>query len=138
MIIPRPLKVLLLVLTLWQPLYLAWFVMIGMSMGTTSFETLFMVHKVTMAISVMVLVVYVVHLFKTSHVRTDKKALWGIALFCGGPIAMPVYWFTHLWPDAPPRWPMERVAAPAAEPADNEQTERVSLLGLSVRPSGGD
>jgi hypothetical protein len=62
------------------------------------FDLIFRVHVGTMAIQALLMIVYIVHLFRTSHVERDKRALWGIALFCGAPIAMPIYWFTHVWP----------------------------------------
>ncbi|MHA1567936.1 MAG: hypothetical protein ACTSXZ_00575 [Alphaproteobacteria bacterium] len=40
---------------------------------------------------------YLVHLFKTSHVPQDKKALWAVVLFLGNMFAMPVYWYFYIW-----------------------------------------
>jgi hypothetical protein len=102
--ISKPLKLLLLAFTFWVPLYMVAFMAFVVS-GTalSSFDVLFRIHVGTMAIQALLLVAYVVHLFKTQHVERDKKALWGVTLFFASPIAMPIYWFTHLWPDKPLR-----------------------------------
>jgi hypothetical protein len=43
------------------------------------------------------LVIYVVYLFKTDRVAQDKKALWAAVLLLGGLIAMPVFWYLYIW-----------------------------------------
>jgi hypothetical protein len=100
--IPRSLKVLLLGLTIWQPVYIVAFMAIVM-MGTVgsleSLQTLMTVHMATMVASIGLLIFYIVHLFKAPSIPSDKRALWGIALFMGAPIAMPIYFFTHVWPE---------------------------------------
>jgi hypothetical protein len=99
--IPKPLKVLLLALTLWPPLYAIWFiVMMVTHLASKNFEIVMLLHVLTMLLSVVLLVVYVVHLFKTDHVPRDRKTLWAVTLFLGAPIAMPAYWFAHVWPEA--------------------------------------
>jgi hypothetical protein len=100
---------------LWPPLYMVAFVLMvsSSSFMFESFHTLMVVHGATMLVSVLLLVFYVVHLFKTDHVARDQKALWGVALFLGSPIAMPIYWFVHVWPDARPSWPLESVVPPS-------------------------
>jgi len=104
--IPKPVKALLLILTLWLPLYMIGFiVMIVCRAMPTNFDTLLLVHALTMLVSVVLLVFYVVHLFRTDHVPRDQKALWGVALFLGSAIAMLIYWFVHVWPDARPSSP---------------------------------
>jgi hypothetical protein len=40
---------------------------------------------------------YMIYLFKTRHVRSDKRALWAVALVLGSFIAMPIFWFLHVW-----------------------------------------
>jgi len=107
--IPKPLKVGLLLLTLWIPLYIVGFMFMVGSMTMIDFDLLWKLHLCTMGAMVVTMVIYIVHLFKTRSVPVEKKALWGVALFCGGPIAMPIYFFTHVWPEAP-AWP--EVVAP--------------------------
>jgi hypothetical protein len=43
------------------------------------------------------LVFYVIHLFRTTLVPSDKKALWAVVLLLGNLFAMPVYWFLYIW-----------------------------------------
>lgn len=102
--IPKSVKLVVLVLTLWVPLYMIGFVALMTAPTAIAFDTLFAIHAFTMFVEMALLVFYVVHLFKTRHVEAGKKALWGISLFCGGLIAMPIYWFVHLWPDS--QWAM--------------------------------
>jgi uncharacterized membrane protein len=112
MTLSRPIKILLLALTLWVPIYMVGFMAMMFSPGMMeNFDVLFRVHMATMGIQALLLLVYVVHLFKASTVERDKRALWGISLFCGAPIAMPIYWFTHIWPERP-----AAVAAASATP----------------------
>ena len=110
--IPRPLKILLLALTLWQPLYIVAFmvmVMTGAPPSEAGFDTLMMVHMATMVANIALLVLYVVHVFKAQSVASDKRALWGIALFLGAPIAMPIYFFAHVWPEPNQAWAIDHV-----------------------------
>lgn len=102
--IPKPLKIALLLVTLWIPLYMIGFMFMVGSMSMIDFDLLWKLHMGTMAATAVATLVYVVHVFKTPRLTDGKKALWGIALFCGGPIAMPIYFFTHVWPEAP-AWP---------------------------------
>ena len=99
MTLSKPIKILLLALTLWVPVYMIAFMAMTFSMNVPDFDLLFRVHMATMGIQAVLMLVYIVHLFKTPRVERDKRALWGITLFCAAPIAMPIYWFTHIWPD---------------------------------------
>jgi len=100
MTLSSPIKLLLLALTFWVPLYMVGFMMMMfVPVMHEHFDAVFRVHMATMGIQALLLLVYVAHLFKTPHVERDKRALWGITLFCAAPIAMPIYWFTHVWPD---------------------------------------
>lgn len=102
----RPVKLLLLVLTLCQPLYTAGFMAMmianGMPKTEAGFHTLLMIHMAAIVVTMLLLVFYFVHLFRTNSVASDKRALWGITLFCGAPIAMPIYFFSHVWPEPKP------------------------------------
>ncbi len=98
--LPRPLKLAILALTLWPPLYMvAFFAILIAAPTTVPFSVLFTLHVATMAVQMGLLVFYLVHLFKSPSVDRDKRTLWGITLFLGAPIAMPIYWFTHVWPE---------------------------------------
>jgi hypothetical protein len=95
----KPLKVALLLLTLWIPLYMIGFMFMIGSMAMVDFDLLWKLHIGTMAATVVAMLVYVVHLFKTRRIDPMKKILWALALWCGAPIAMPIYFFAHVWPE---------------------------------------
>lgn len=62
------------------------------------FNTVFRLQVVFALFFMALLAFYIVHLFRTDHVRADKKALWAVALFFGHFLAMPVYWWYYIWP----------------------------------------
>jgi hypothetical protein len=64
-----------------------------------SFHVLFRVHMATMILSVGLLVFYVVHLFKV-QLPADQRIMWALVIFFLGPLAMPFYFFNHVWPEA--------------------------------------
>jgi len=97
--IPKPLKVALLLLTLWIPLYMVGFMFMVGSMTLVDFDLLWKLHMGTMLAMLATGVTYVVHLFKTTRIDPMKKILWALALFFGAPIAMPIYFFAHVWPE---------------------------------------
>lgn len=98
----KPLKVVLLVLMLWLPAYTVGFMFMIASMSMIDFDVLWKLHLFTMATTVVVTTVTLIHLFKTPRLDSGKKALWGITLFCAAPIALPIYFFAHMWPEATP------------------------------------
>lgn len=61
------------------------------------FMILVPLHFFTMLDIFALLVIYLVHLFKSDRVPQDKKALWAVVLFLGNMIAMPVYWYWYVW-----------------------------------------
>jgi hypothetical protein len=109
--ITRPLRVLLLVITLWPAVYMGIFLVIWFRLllnilspapGTSpSFPiALFAAHLATMLISMGLIAFYIVHLFRNDRVESNMKAIWAIVLFMGSFIAMPVYWYLYIWQDA--------------------------------------
>lgn len=66
------------------------------------FPILLIMHFTVMLLSVALIAFYIVYLFKTDRVERDKKALWAISLFMGGPIAMPVFWYLNVWREPAP------------------------------------
>ncbi len=58
---------------------------------------IFPLHFLTILEIFGLLVIYIVHVFKTDIVSQDKKALWAVVLFLGNMIAMPVYWYLYIW-----------------------------------------
>jgi len=115
----KPKKIALGVATAYPFLYMIFFVLsfFGlMVFGATSHPTtpgaraggppafflvFFAVHLLTMLWIFGLMAFYIVHLFKTERVSTDKKALWAIVLFMGNMFAMPVYWYLYIWRDPP-------------------------------------
>lgn len=65
-----------------------------------AFKVLIGLHFLTVLWGIGLLVIYIVHLFKTDRVPNDKKALWAVVLFFGNMLAMPVYWYFYIWPDS--------------------------------------
>jgi hypothetical protein len=57
----------------------------------------FVLHLVTMLWTCALLVIYIIDVFKNERVNKDKKALWAVVLFFGNMIAMPIYWYLHIW-----------------------------------------
>ncbi len=64
---------------------------------STIMMIIFPLHLLTMLEIVILMVIYIIHLFKTEKVSQDKKALWAVVLFLGNMIAMPIYWYLYIW-----------------------------------------
>ena len=84
---------------------LQWFIFAWRAMPTDEtppawFLLIFALPFATMLLTVGLLIVYVVDVFKNDRIAPDKKLLWAVALFMGGIIAMPVYWYLYFWRDA--------------------------------------
>ncbi len=103
------------VFTAWPLLYIVLFfftmlavVMSGFSgLGHASglpaiFLIIFPLHFLTMLEIVVLLVIYIRHVFTTDRVPQDKKALWAVVLFLGNIIAMPIYWYLYIWREQEP------------------------------------
>lgn len=58
------------------------------------------IHLMVMFLMFALIAFYIAFLFKTEAVKTELKALWAVALFMGGPIAMPIFWYLYVWPSA--------------------------------------
>ncbi len=109
----RPVRLLLGVVTLWPFLYFVAFVgffvvqflSVARSTGPsgggppTWFVVTLLLHAATILLSIGLLVVYIVDVFKNDRVARDMKVLWALVLFMGGPIAMPIYWYLYFWRD---------------------------------------
>ncbi len=61
------------------------------------FKIIMPLHLGTMILIIVLLVIYIVNVFKNDTVESDKKALWAIVLFFGNMISMIVYWILHIW-----------------------------------------
>jgi glucan phosphoethanolaminetransferase (alkaline phosphatase superfamily) len=101
----KPTQILLGVFTILPLIYMIYFfytVSSSMSAPATSFDQesfdqLFKIHFASMLLTLVLLIVYITHLFRNKVVPNDKKALWAVILFLGNVIAMIVYWFLYIW-----------------------------------------
>ncbi len=105
----RPVRLLLGLATLWPLLYFIVFVYYALRavffspMGTSDLPTTFFVlHLVTMVVTLGLLVTYILDTFRNDRVAKDMKALWAVVLFMGSIFAMPIYWYLYVWRDSPP------------------------------------
>ena len=104
-------------LTLWPILYIFLFIAFAVGMmfyasgvdaATRAQEppaALFVVvalHFATIAMFFALIAFYIVYSFKTDRVPQDKKALWAAVLFFCGMVAMPVFFYLYIWPEAGP------------------------------------
>lgn len=103
------------IFTAWPILYMALFMcmvfgmMIWMELGRQEGRVespmimllIFPLHFLTMLVMLALMVIYIVHVFKTDRVPQDQKALWAVVLFLGNAIAMPVYWYLYIWREPP-------------------------------------
>lgn len=74
----------------------------------------FLAHFLVMLLIFALTVLYIVDLFQTNRVSTDKKALWAVVLFLGNMFAMPVYWYLYFWRPLSPRKSNGRAPLPSA------------------------
>src|ERR1039458_7771352 len=118
----KPTKILIAAATAWPLVYLFLFMGFILSMvicgfpgphtrgevpGPFIFIVVFVLHLFTILWMFALLAFYITYLFKTDRVAQDKKALWAVVLFFGNMIAMPVFWYLHIWHEpistVPPR-----------------------------------
>ena len=45
----------------------------------------------------LLIISYIVYLFKTNYVPKDKKALWAVVIILFAVIAMPIFWYLYVW-----------------------------------------
>lgn len=117
------------VLTAWPFFYMILFMcmvlgmmMSGLSGERTSSEPpiilliIVPLHLLTMLEMFALLVIYIVHVFKTDRISQEQKALWAVVLFLGSMIAMPVYWYLYIWKKPKTSLPEPPHAGDAARP----------------------
>jgi len=110
--ISKPLAALIGVATILPAIYMALFFATfssGLSPGATAdempifgtFQTMMAFHLAVMALTVVLLVFYVVHAFKNERLVGDKRVLWVVVIFFGSFVAGIVYWWIYIWHDEP-------------------------------------
>ncbi|MEK6602136.1 MAG: hypothetical protein AABZ09_09670 [Candidatus Binatota bacterium] len=103
MILSRPIQLLIGATSCLPFIYLVYFFLtVFSSMGyqgrsPENFDFLFRLHLGTMLLIFVLLVFYLVYLFRTDRVPSDKKALWAVVLFMGNMIAIPIFWYLYIW-----------------------------------------
>lgn len=61
------------------------------------FPVLFVAHAGVILLILGLGASYIVHVFKADRIPESRKLLWAVAIFMGGPIAMPIYWYFNIW-----------------------------------------
>jgi hypothetical protein len=104
--IGKPLALVIGLLTIWPIIYMFLFMAsiaiaiaggFGQQQSPGFFPYLFVAHIVTMLIMFCLMAFYIVHVFKNAALKDDRRVLWAVVLFMGGPIAAPVYWWLFIW-----------------------------------------
>lgn len=97
--------------TVWPILYMFIFIIFIFSMvlflpsGETSstsgppvwFFAIFPIHFLTILWIWVLVIIYIVDVFRNDRVPKDKQVLWLIVILLGGIIAMPIYWYLYIW-----------------------------------------
>ena len=105
----RPMKLFVLLFTVLPLVYMVFFMASAFSSVAgqhtdsiifDNFEFFMVVHLTVMLVMFALLVFYIVFLFKTDRVKPEMKALWGVVLFLGSFVAMPIFWFLYIWPES--------------------------------------
>jgi hypothetical protein len=120
MVLTRPTKIVVGILTAWPVAYIFLFfafiagIIFWVSRSASgggphssgppvAFLLLFAAHFATILLMFGLIAFYIVFLFKSDRVPQDKKALWAAVLFLGNMLAMPVFFYLYVWPDEWPR-----------------------------------
>jgi hypothetical protein len=105
----RPVALLIGILTLLPAVYFVFFIAFMFSMFSTvgsgagkgppvdMFRYVFPLHLGAMLLMFALMVIYIVHAFRTDRIAEDRRVLWVVVLFMGNLFAFPVYWYLYLW-----------------------------------------
>jgi hypothetical protein len=102
---PKPIRILILILTLLPFAHIIFFMSVFFMAATNSHgmrdivPILFFSHFATMIFMVGLIGFYISYIFKSPRVDKDKKALWAVVIFLGNMIAMPIFWYLYIWKD---------------------------------------
>lgn len=66
-------------------------------MSSEEFDSRFQLHMYAIFYMWALIGIYIINLFRSATVPTDKRALWAVVLFMGNIMAMPVYWYLYIW-----------------------------------------
>ncbi len=73
------------------------------------FKVMFALDIATMLVMFGLLTFFIVYVFKTDTVPSDKKALWAVVLFLGNMVSIPIFWYLYVWrhPSVPEQTPKQ-------------------------------
>ena len=61
------------------------------------FEYIFRGQILAMMFIFILMIFYVVDVFKNKNLPDSKRSLWAVAILLGAPISMAVYWYHYVW-----------------------------------------
>lgn len=61
------------------------------------FDSLFPVHLAMMLLNMILIVLYIIIVFKNERLKIELKVMWAGVIFTGSVFVMPVYWFLNIW-----------------------------------------
>ncbi|MDP8943482.1 MAG: hypothetical protein M3N16_05110 [Actinomycetota bacterium] len=93
--------------TLWPPLYIVFFFVV---VATASIRgggepdehllvpevVLLGLHLFTFVLIIVLLVIYLVHAYRTDRIPESRRTFWAVALFMGSIVSMPLYWWLYI------------------------------------------
>ena len=101
----RPVAYLLGLLSVWPIVYFFFFLcFIGYVFaaspkhGFEAFRYIFLAHIATIILMFALMAAYLVHLFRTDQLASDRRILWAVVLLFFGIFAFPVYWWLYVRP----------------------------------------
>lgn len=105
-------KIILGIATAWPFLYFLLFILfifllIALSPGGDPgnlfgvfFGFVFVIHFLTIFLILGLQIFYIVNAVKSESLTQNMKIVWIIALFFGGFVAMPIYWYINIWKES--------------------------------------
>jgi hypothetical protein len=109
----RPAAYLIAVLSIWPIVYFMLFLaFVAFSFATITvtpsgrppvafIRYIFPLHFLTILLMFALTAVYVVHVFKSDQLPSDRRIMWVIVLLFGNIVAFPIYWWIYMRPGAP-------------------------------------
>lgn len=106
-------KVLLGIMTFWPLIWIVLFVLgiLGLVLSgggggpapipEAAFLIFFILHAVTILISLGLTAFYIIHAVKDESLKSDMKIMWALANVFGGMLIHPIYWYLRIWREQP-------------------------------------
>jgi hypothetical protein len=106
----KPVAYLIAMFTLWPPLYFVFFLCFmafafasvadkaSPHVGVFPFQYIFVMHLATMLFMFALTGVYLVHVFRTDQLASDRRIMWTVVLVFFNMFAFPVYWWFYIRP----------------------------------------